>query len=101
VLDLDTYPQKFRDQFTKAGATDAAATEIKQITVQGHHGIDFRISFTAKDGRGRHAVWLLRVVHDGVFFVVAQTIDFDTNVAAVLPGVRATQARLVAGLKLV
>ncbi len=77
---LSALPQTVLAPFKSAGAHDAAVTDQARITVDGHPGIDFRLSFIA-DG-GEHVRWWYRVVDQGHSELLLQTFSSDQSAPA-------------------
>ena len=94
--DLNTLPDELVAQFQAVGVTDFEILERKQLVMQGHRALDFRISFTPLSPPAIKPMWLIRVVEDDSALVVMQTIDFPKSEGTdVESTVRALQRRLI------
>jgi hypothetical protein len=65
--------QTYVTQFESAGATDAQATTPTPISIDGHSGDDFRLTFTSADGAA--VVWLFTIVNEPTAQVITQSFS--------------------------
>ncbi|MGB3437109.1 MAG: hypothetical protein WBA97_00025 [Actinophytocola sp.] len=73
-------------QLQAAGSEDAEALDRTATTVGGHPVLDFRMSFTSRDGR--RSIWFVRFVGNGSSAVQLQSIAFvDPATEAAATGV--------------
>jgi hypothetical protein len=98
---IDALPAQLAAQFNKAGAKDLQILERRSVDVEGHRGLDFRISFTPLDRSRAKSIWFIRAVDDSTAVVLLQTIAFPPRGETAMEKVaRSTHPRLVRGLRL-
>jgi hypothetical protein len=69
---IDQLPDTLAQQFQAAGADDVAVTDRATAEVAGRPALDFRMSFTAKNGK--RTVFLVRAIGDRTRMIQLQSI---------------------------
>jgi hypothetical protein len=97
VILLDKAPQVFESQFKAGGARDVVASTPTPITVDGHPGVDFQLTFMSGSSSST-VLWLFRFIDTPTSQVILQS--FESSGSATPAQLELINTRLTNSLKL-